>query len=136
MTPKQTIDTLYDAFGRGDIPFIVDHFAPGASFHQPASVPWGGDYTGPEGAATFFQRLNEGVETTGFRVEESVEVGNQVFSIGVHDAIVRATRRPVSVRWMFHWRVEHGKVTSYEAFYDAAPVVAALQTELARSASA
>jgi ketosteroid isomerase-like protein len=134
MTPKQIISSLYEAFGRGDIPFIVEHFAAGASFRQPASVPWGGQYSGPEGAAQFFQRLNEGVETTGFTVEHSVEVGNEVFSVGVHDAIVRTTRRPVSVRWMFRWRVEHGKVTAYEAFYDAAPIVEALQRAATASA--
>jgi ketosteroid isomerase-like protein len=134
MTPKQTIESLYEAFGRGDIPFIVNHFAPGAPFRQPASTPWGGNYSGPEGAAQFFQRLNEGVETTGFTVEESVEAGNQVFSIGVHSAIVRKTGKPVAIRWMFHWRVEQGKVTYYEGIYDAAPIVAALQMERAASA--
>ncbi len=133
MTAKQTIESLYEAFGRGDIPFIVKHFAPGASFRQPKSVPWGGDYTGPEGAARFFERLHEGVETTGFTVDESVEAGNQIFSFGTHDAIVRKTRKAVSIRWMFHWRVEHGKVTQYEAFYDGAPIVAALQHEHATS---
>ena len=134
MTPKQTIESLYEAFGRGDIPFIVNHFAPGAPFRQPASTPWGGSYTGPEGAALFFQRLNEGVETTGFTVEESVEAGNLVFSTGVHDAIVRKTGKPVSVRWMFRWTVEHGKVTSYEGLYDAAPIVDAMQQERAATA--
>ena len=126
MTPKQTIDSLYDAFGRGDIPFIVNHIAPGAGFHQPRSAPWGGDYSGPEGAAEFFKRLHDGAETTEFAVSESVEAGNQVFSFGTHSAIVRKTGKPVSVRWMFRWRVDGGQVTLYEAYYDAAPIVAAM----------
>lgn len=126
MTPKQIVESLYDAFTRGDIPFIVNHIAPGAGFHQPKSAPWGGDYLGPEGAADFFKRLDEGAQTTGFAVQESVDAGNQVFSFGTHDAIIRKTGKPVSVRWMFRWRIEQGKVAHYEAYYDAAPIVAAL----------
>jgi ketosteroid isomerase-like protein len=127
MTPTQLVESLYAAFGRGDIPFIVAHFAAGAGFHQPKSLPWGGDYRGPEGAAEFFRRLDEGVQTTGFAVTESVEAGHDVFSFGTHDAIVRKTGTPVSIQWMFRWTIEQGKVVNYQAYYDAAPVVAALQ---------
>lgn len=127
MTPKDIVDSLYDAFRRGDIPFIVNHIAPGAGFHQPHSVPWGGDFAGPEGAAQFFARLNEGTQTTGFTVSESIEAGDRVFSFGTHEAIVRKTGKPVAVHWMFDWRVKDGKITNYRAYYDGAPIVAALQ---------
>lgn len=127
MTPKDTIDSLYAAFGRGDIPFIVRHIAAGAPFRQPASSPWGGDYSGPQGAAEFFARLNDGAETTAFVVDESIETGDQVFSFGTPTATMRKTGRSVTVRWMFRWRVSAGTVTFYEAYYDAAPIVAALQ---------
>lgn len=126
MTATQLVDSLYQAFSRGDISYIVNQIASGASFRQPKSAPWGGDYSGPEGAAEFFTRLNDGVQTTGFAVTESVGIGNRVFSFGTHEAIIRTTGKPISIRWMFDWRVENGKVTNYEAYYDAGAIVAAL----------
>src|SRR6185295_3614882 len=64
MSPKQTIETIFAAFGRGDIPGILAHVAPDCMWRQPKSLPWGGNHRGPEGAQTFFARLNEACETT------------------------------------------------------------------------
>src|SRR5262245_974494 len=70
MTPIQTIESLYAAFTRGDIPFILAQVAPGATWRQSKTLPWGGDYTGPEGAAEFFSKLAAEMETTDFRAHE------------------------------------------------------------------
>ena len=77
MTPKETIEAIYAAFGRADIPFILSQVAPDAVWRQPG-VPWGGDYCGPAGAGEFFSKLNAVVNTTGFEVEEDLDVGNNV----------------------------------------------------------
>lgn len=127
MTPVQTIEAVYAAFSRGDVPFILGLIAPDASWRQSSYVPWGGDYKGAEGAAEFFTRLDAACQTTGFVVHESVVLGDQVFSFGRHDCILRATGKPASSEFMFRWRVENGRIVSYQSYVDSGAVLAASQ---------
>lgn len=57
MTPRQIVESIYDAFNRGDIPHILNQVSPAAKWRQSPMLPWGGEYTGPDGAAEFFTRL-------------------------------------------------------------------------------
>jgi len=124
MTPKETIDAIYAAFGRADIPFILSQVAPDAVWRQPG-VPWGGDYCGPAGAGEFFSKLNAVVKTTGFEVEENLDVGNNVVSFGYYTSKNRTTGKTSRARFIFRWQVTNGKVTLYDAVVDSASVVAA-----------
>ena len=110
MTPKQTIESVYAAFNRGDIPLIVGLVAPNAVWRQSKMLPWGGNYHGPSGAAEFFTKLDAAAQTTGFAPRESVEAGNEVYSFGTYDCTIRATGKPATMGWMFRWRVENGKI--------------------------
>ena len=47
----------YDAFGRGDIPAVMESFAEDITWHSPAVLPQGGDAKGHEGVGQFFERL-------------------------------------------------------------------------------
>ena len=60
MTPQELVQSLYDAFSRGDIRFILDHIAPNCRWTAPGTgIPNAGVYTGPAGVAEFFQRCGE-----------------------------------------------------------------------------
>lgn len=126
MTPKQTIETVYSAFSRGDIAFITSLVAPEAVWRQSKAVPWGGDYSGPDGAAEFFARINQSAETTGFVAHESVELGNDVFSFGNYQCTMRETGKPASMDWMFRWRIEDGKITLFDSYIDSGVILQAL----------
>ena len=58
VTPMQLVDSVYAAFARGDITYIVSLVAPGAPWRQSRFMPWGGDFQGPSGAVEFFQKLD------------------------------------------------------------------------------
>jgi len=126
MSPKQTIETIFAAFGRGDIPGILAHVAPDCMWRQPKSLPWGGDHRGPEGAQTFFARLNEACETTLWEVNEIFENGENVFAFGRHGAKARKTGKSEVSDWAFHFKVRNGKVVYYTGYPDSAEIVAAL----------
>ena len=68
------ISSVYDAFRRGDISAILSQIAQDATWRQSATLPWGGDYRGPEGAAAFFRKLDQTMETVGFDVRGAVAV--------------------------------------------------------------
>jgi uncharacterized protein len=126
-TRKQVIHSIYDAFKRSDTPFILSHVAPEATWRQTQSLPWGGDYRGPQGAAEFFQKLNENMETTSFEALENFELGEEVFSFGSYSGRSRATGRIGSAEWMFRWRIRDGRIVAWDSYIDSAPLVAALK---------
>ena len=126
VTATDVIASVYEAFQRGDIPRIVGMVAPNATWRQEKSVPWGGDYRGPEGAAEFFRKLDATMETVGFEARENVEHGEEVFSFGVYSGRSRATGKTASAEWMFRWRVSGGKIVSWQSYIDTAALNAAL----------
>lgn len=125
MTPKQTVEAIYEAFRRGDIPFIVNQCAPDVLWRHTESIPWGGDYHGHAGVAAFFERLNEIAETTGFETEDSLEAGMNVITYGAYSSRNRATGKQSRARFVFRWQFADGKVTQYDAILDSAPIAAA-----------
>jgi ketosteroid isomerase-like protein len=125
-SPLQIVDSVYTAFQRGDIPYIIGLVAPGAPWHQPATLPWGGSFTGPEGAVEFFSKLDATMETVVFDVKESIAAGNEVFSFGNYTGRSRKTGKTGSGAWMFRWRVENGRITSYDSYIDTAALASAL----------
>ncbi len=126
VSAKAVIESVYEAFQRGDIPFILSQVAPDATWHQSETLPWGGNYRGPSGAAEFFQKLDAAAETIGFEARENIEYGDEVFSFGVYTGRGRKSGRIASEEWMFRWRVKDGKIVAYESYVDSAAMLEAL----------
>ncbi|MBS1714339.1 MAG: nuclear transport factor 2 family protein [Armatimonadetes bacterium] len=118
----KTVLAVYDAFGRNDVPTILGHLHENVAWtcrFDPV-VPWGGNWTGREGAAAFFRTLDESVEVMAFEVIENVAKGETVVSLGTFTCKVRSTGKTSHTRWAFVWRFEQGSVVSYEQFHDPA----------------
>jgi len=126
MTPIETVESVYAAFQRGDIPGILSQVAPNATWRQPKTLPWGGDYTGPEGAAEFFTKLGAAMQTTAFQPRENIAVGDEVFSFGYYEGKGAKTGKIGGANWMFRWRVANGKIVAYDSFIDTAALLSAL----------
>lgn len=90
------------------------------------SLPYGGEFRGPEGAGQFFTRLDAATETTMFEVNEIFEQGENVFSFGRHDGKGRKTGKIATTEWSFRWKVRDGKVVLYVGYTDSAEIIAVL----------
>lgn len=57
----RVIEQVYAAFGRGDLPFILNRLADDVDWRhpRPADIPWGGDRRGRGEMAQFFARIVE-----------------------------------------------------------------------------
>lgn len=126
MTNTQLISSIYEAFNRGDIQTILSHVAADAAWSQPKTLPWGGDYRGPQEIAGFFQKLDASMETVSFEARENVERGDEVFSFGSYSGRGRKTGKTGTADWMFRWKVNGGKVVSFQSYLDTAALVAAM----------
>jgi ketosteroid isomerase-like protein len=126
MTPKQTVEAVFAAFKRGDIPLILGKLSPDCAWSQSKTLPWGGAFRGPEGAGQFFAKLDAACETTLFEVDEIFESGENVFAVGRHGATGRRSGRSAVTDWAFHFKVYDGKVAYYVGYNDTSAINAML----------
>jgi uncharacterized protein len=125
MSEQQNVEAvtrMYEAFGRGDIQYIVDQLADEIRWvsHLDAAVPWHGVYVGKTEVPRFFDAINRSVDVTAFVPREFVSEGDTVVSIGESGCTVRATGEPSHSRWIVVWKLRDGKVYSYEQFHEPA----------------
>ena len=125
-----TVAKLYEAFGRGDISYIINHLADDCQWIGTGKgyLPTGGTYTG-KNAAEFFKALGDSVEFTSFTpISISNFNENEVIAFGNMSGISKATGKSSSSDWAMHWKFnEEGKVVYYHDFHDTAAEYMAMQ---------
>ena len=116
------IGRIYEAFGRGDIEYIIDQLSDDVRWvtHLEPIVPWSGDYSGRTNVPKFFDAIASSVETTSFTPHEFIAQGETVVSTGEYGCTVNATGKSSLTPWVFIWKLRDGKVASYEQFHDPA----------------
>lgn len=119
--PIDLIQSLFAAFGRGDINFILSHIADDATWIAPGpGVPNAGHYSGPAGVAEFFRKLSESELVTRFEPREFFVNGYTVVALGSEECQSIKTGKTVSTNWAMCFRTDGNKVTYWESYYDTA----------------
>jgi uncharacterized protein len=127
----QTIQAIYAAFGKGDVPSILGMVTDDAEFSfagASLAVPWHGPWRAAAGITRFFGAVAEGVE---FRTFEplSFAAGSDTVAVRLRLTYqVRRTGRMVDEHQVHWWTLRDGKVCGLVHFEDTAQVVAAVQT--------
>ena len=118
----ELVQMLFEAFGKGDIPFILDHVTSDCRWVAPGEgmLPVGGEYLGTQGVARFFQILSETQKITLFEPHEFFEEGDAVVVLGVEEMTSVKTGRSVRTHWVMVFRVRDGKVYQWDQFFDTA----------------
>ena len=126
MTTIETENTervakIFEAFGRGDVPYILDQLTDDARFvsHLDPIVPWSGDYSGKDNVARFFQALGGSVDVADHPVHTVVAQGDTVVATGDVSFSVRETGKAGSSTWVYIFTLANGQVQSYDQFNDA-----------------
>jgi len=119
-TNVQTIDSIFAAFGRGDVGFILERLAPDVRWmtHLEPIVPWAGDFSGRDRVGGFFAAIAQSVDIEMFEPQQAVAQGDTVVSLGEFACRARSTGKSVRTRWAFVWTLRDGKVVAYEQFHD------------------
>ncbi len=110
----ELIRTGYEAFGRGDIPTVLDLFDDGIVWHAGGRNLLSGDYHGHDGVIAFFAKL--------------MDLSGGTFKLSVHDitasdghvmAIVDLTAERDGRSWdnngVHVWHLTDGKVVEFRA---------------------
>lgn len=107
MTPVQTVEHIYGAFGRGDIPAILACLAADIDWEHdsfPNPVPWLQPLHGRDQVPRFFAALSQ-VDFHSFVPREILTNGDTVVSMVDLDCTVRSTGKRIVERDEIHlWR--------------------------------
>jgi len=124
MTAEQNteqIKTIFDAFGRGDIAYILGQVADDARFeaHLDPAVPWAGTFAGKDDIGRYFQALGSSVEVTGHPVNALIAQDDAVVAMGDVSFSVRETGKAGKSSWVYVFKLANGAVKSFDQFNDA-----------------
>jgi ketosteroid isomerase-like protein len=114
--------SIYTAFGRGDIPAILNVLADDVEFHEPpgGSPPFTGIYHGREGAGTFFREMVETVDVLMLEPHEFVAQGDTVVVLGHYRFRPKSTGIAFDTDWAMVWWFRGGKIVKFQIHYDTA----------------
>lgn len=123
----QTIQRIYENFGRGDIQAVLNALADDVAWFVPgpAAIPYAGRRRGRQELAQFFGMLGGAVEFEEFEPREFIAQGDTVVALGQDRRRARSTGKMIENKWAMVWKLRDGKVASFHAYEDTADAAAA-----------
>ena len=135
----QTVKDLYAAFGRGDVPAILECVSNDTHWSFNAvdrTVPWYEPVTSKSTLPKFFQSLAENLDIHAFEPKRFFDSGDDVLSHVHIDYTVKKTGRRVTQEQIHWWTFDaQGKIARQLHFEDTAQVVSAVAGGVAATKS-
>ena len=126
---KKTIEGMYEAFGRGDIPFVIGALDPDVEWWEAENFIYADSnpYIGPQAVLEgVFARI--GAEWEWFTVTpiEVLDAGDSVVGRGHYAGKFRQTGREVKAQFAHVFSFRNGKVVKFQQYTDTAQFKAAV----------
>jgi ketosteroid isomerase-like protein len=117
----QLIQSLYDAFARGDAATVLGGLDPKVVWNEAENIEYAdrNPYVGPQAVAEgVFGRLM--AEWDGFSVtpQQFVSEGDVVVVTGRYRARHKASRTPIDAQFVHVWTLRAGKVVTFQQYAD------------------
>ena len=130
-----TTHALYQAFARGDIPFVLGVFHPQIEWNEAENFIYadGNPYVGPQAIlAGVFARL--GSEWNGFSAtpEQILDAGDTIVALGRYRGSYKNTGATVNAQFVHVFTFKDGKIAKFQQYTDTAQ----FRDAVGRSASA
>lgn len=113
----QVVEEAYGAFGRGDIPGLLELLSEQIDWNVPEAVPHGGHFEGREGVGGFFQGLGERWEDFDVQIDEVIDGGDTVVGEGRARGNLKGTGE-ASYGFTHVFTVEDGQVVRFREYVD------------------
>ncbi len=126
-TPTEVIQQAYAAFGRRDIPAILDMLTDDVDwwFHASAGIPYAGRYTGKQQVQGWFSTLAESDDIQKFEPREFLAGPNHVTVIGWEQVRPLPNGKVFESDWVHVFTLKGDKVSRWIGTADTAARVAA-----------
>ncbi|MFD3400464.1 nuclear transport factor 2 family protein [Kribbella sp. NPDC058693] len=119
----KTVESVYDAFGRGDVGFILEQLTDDvdwASVSEAAPAPWHGVKHGKSEVPDFFKELAEALTVTEFTPLAIASNDTDVMAIIRFGATSTRTGKSAVMELHHWWRFRNGKIYHYRGTEDTA----------------
>jgi uncharacterized protein len=127
----KTIQGVYEAFGRGDVPAILgavtDDVDWASEAADPSGAPWYGVRRGRDGVAVFFEAFGSTMEVEEFTPDCIAANDTDVLTVVRFRARTRAGGRAVAMDLHHRFTFRDGKIAYYRGTEDSQQTVAALR---------
>ena len=115
------IRSLYEAFGRGDVPTVLAAMDPAIVWNEAENFPYAdkNPYVGPNAVLEgVFARL--GGEWDGFKValEEVHDAGDTVVATGRYGGAYKKTGKSIHAQFAHVWKLRGGKIVKVQQYTD------------------
>jgi len=129
MSNVTTVQELYAAFGRGDVPGILSRLADDVVWESegPASDSLSGIRHGKAETVGFFEAIGKDHGNPKLTISEYIDAGDNVITIGRYTATMNSTGRIFESPTCHVWKFRNGKVVKYIGFSNTAAGLEARQ---------
>ncbi|HEY2517920.1 MAG TPA: nuclear transport factor 2 family protein [Polyangiaceae bacterium] len=125
----EAVQRMYAAFGRGDLPSILENVADDVSWavnsQAAGSIPWYLHIKGKKDVAKFFAGLAESVEYTRFEPHAFAATGDVVYCTVSFDMTVKRNRQSMSSQMFHRFTFQGGRIVDVLTGEDTAKTLAA-----------
>jgi hypothetical protein len=130
MSKTETIQAVYEAFGRGDVPAILDRLADDVDWNNERvasrECPWNGNFSGKRNVPEFFRAVGESLDIHTFEPRTFVESGDRVAVMLRVESRLRKNGRPLENDAIHLWTFDgDGRISAYRHYNDTAAELAA-----------
>jgi ketosteroid isomerase-like protein len=126
-----TIKAVYEAFGRGDVGFIIDNVTDDVDWASDTSsdaAPWYGVRKGKDGVGAFFEAFGKAMDVEDFTPLTFASTDDGDVLTVVRFATRSRDTGKVAKMQLHHWfRFTNGKISYYRGTEDTAITAAALR---------
>lgn len=129
MSNLNSVQGVYDAFAKGDIPAVLGFLSSDVDWTEAEGFPYGGTYTGPDAVLEgVFMRLGAEWESFAAVPDEFIDGGDTVVVLGKYRGTYKATGKSFQANFAHVWKVREGKAVKFVQYVDTLIVHRALQS--------
>ena len=132
---RELLQRAYDAFGRGDIPGVLETFDDDIEWNAPKVLPHGMSVRGREAVGGFFQTIADVWGTSlALQLDSIVAEGDRAFATGTASGSIDGVRG--TYRWVHAWTIAGGRCIRFDEYVDPSPEVIAASSRVRAGAGA
>jgi len=120
---------IYSAVQRGDSAELETSLTHDIEWVLPETVPWGGRHHGPLGVEAVFEIYRDHVDGLWADPDEFLDAGERVVVLSRVGGRARSSGRGFEVPFAHIWGLTDGVPSGFRAYFDTAPIMAALRDE-------